>query len=333
MLEAKSREVDEALLELLNENPNPVPNLHEGMLYALGLDQPDSAARGKRVRPALCLIACEALGGDNRPALAFAMAVELMHNFFLVHDDIQDGDTTRRGRPSVWRQYGVAHGINIGDFLFTHVYLALGHPRLGVEDPALRCRLTDLLNFTLERTHVGQALDMNALQSSSITQEEYLEIVTNKTGYYLAAPMLAGAICAGAGEETLESLQRLGRYVGPVFQVVDDTIDLTHGKGRETTGSDIREGKRSWLVAHAAAHAAPEEREELFRILNLPREETGPAEVEKVRTIFDRTHAVEGSRNYCRELMAQAEKEARKLPEPLQKSLWPLFTALLERKK
>ena len=287
LLDEKSAWVDRALEQFLRSDPRDVPNLHDGVLYALGLDQRDPAIRGKRIRPALCLITCEALGGDTQKALPFAMAIELMHNFFLVHDDIEDGDQFRRGRPSVWKRYGLAHAINIGDFLFTKVFAAFLSRRAdtdgaetdgagtasaetagagtdgvtnsapsGVEDLPLQFALCRLLVETLEYTHVGQAQDINALRSRDITIEQYLEIVTNKTGYYLAAPMLGGAMVAGASPQTLEAIRNLGKCVGPVFQIVDDSIDLTHGKGRETVGSDVREGKRSYLVAWAASKAS-----------------------------------------------------------------------------
>jgi geranylgeranyl pyrophosphate synthase len=183
LLDEKSTIADQALESFLRSDPQPVENLHDGVLYALGLDQPDPAIRGKRIRPALCLIACEALDGDVEKALPFAMAVELMHNFFLVHDDIEDGDQFRRGRPSAWKHYGLAHAINIGDYLYTKVFAAFLSRPVSPEELPLQFALYRLLVDTLDRTHVGQAQDINALRRSDITLEQYLEIVTNKTGY------------------------------------------------------------------------------------------------------------------------------------------------------
>jgi geranylgeranyl pyrophosphate synthase len=371
LLDQKSADVDRALEAFLRSDPRDVPNLHDGVLYALGLDQQDPAIRGKRIRPALCLITCEALDGDAQKALPFAMAIELMHNFFLVHDDIEDGDQFRRGRPSVWKRYGLAHAVNIGDFLFTKVFAAFLSRRAdtdgggtdgvtdsapsGVEDLALQFALCRLLVETLEYTHVGQAQDINALRSRDITIEQYLEIVTNKTGYYLAAPMLGGAMVAGASPQTLEAIRNLGKCVGPVFQIVDDTIDLTHGKGRESVGSDVREGKRSYLVAWAASKASaaaganvspserkvspserevsPSERDEMFRILDLPREETTAEHVAWVRALFDRVGAIEAGRAHCRALMDQAHAVMSAAPARLRDTLLALFEALLDRKK
>src|SRR5690606_28602934 len=116
--------VDKTLREIITPQKSPIRNLDDGMAYALGLDD-EQANAGKRIRPLLCLLVCKELSGDARPALPFAAAIELMHNFCLVHDDIEDGDEMRRGRPAVWKQYGLPHAINIGDYLFTKVFEAL----------------------------------------------------------------------------------------------------------------------------------------------------------------------------------------------------------------
>jgi geranylgeranyl pyrophosphate synthase len=333
LLDDASARVDSALETFLQKDATAVENLHDGLLYSLGLDQEDPAIRGKRIRPALCLIACECLGGKGEAALPFGMAVELMHNFFLVHDDIQDGDPFRRGRPSAWKRYGIAHSINIGDFLFTKVFDAFLSGADAVPDLNLQFSLLKLLVETLEYTHIGQAQDMNALRRRDMTLEDYLEIVTNKTGYYLAAPMLGGAQIAGATPETLEALRQLGKFVGPVFQIVDDTIDLTHGKGRDTVGSDIREGKRSYLAVYAASKATPEEREELYDILDLPREETSRAHIQRVAAIYEKYGAIEAGQAYCKQLMEQAHAAMQNTPERLRDTMLAIFDHMLERKK
>lgn len=333
MLDNASAKVDNALEQFLRKDPAAVENLHDGLLYSLGLDQEDPAIRGKRIRPALCLITCESLGGSADAALPFAMAVELMHNFFLVHDDIQDGDPFRRGRPSAWKRYGIAHSINIGDFLFTKVFDAFLSGAQVKPDLNLQFALLKLLVETLEYTHIGQAQDMNALKRRDMTLDDYLEIVTNKTGYYLAAPMLGGAIIAGAKPETLDALRQLGKYVGPVFQIVDDTIDLTHGKGRDTVGSDIREGKRSYLAVYTAAQASPDEARELYDILDLPREKTSKKCIERVASLYRKYGAIEAGQAYCKQLMCEAHAVMAGTPENLRDTMLAIFDGMLERKK
>lgn len=330
-VEAKCALVESAL-EAFARRDAPVANLDDGMAYALGLDLPDRHARGKRIRPALCLLTCEALGGEVQQALPFALAIELMHNFFLVHDDIEDGDEFRRGRPSVWKRYGLAHGINIGDYLLTKVFAAFLTSRAQLT-PDLRTALLQLTVETLEHTHAGQALDMNARARNHVTMAEYLEIVANKTGYYLAAPMVGGALVAGAESQVVEAVRAFGRQVGPVFQIVDDVIDLTEGKGRESVGSDIREGKRSFLVAYTEARASEAERRRMFEVLDLPREATGNAEVQEVAALFARYGAVEAARASCREMMDQARTALAPAPERLRQVLVEVFEDLLERKR
>jgi geranylgeranyl pyrophosphate synthase len=309
----------------------PVANLNDAMAYALGTDVADPLQRGKRIRPVLCLLSAEALGAPLARAEPFALAIELMHNFCLVHDDIEDGDTMRRGREAVWVKYGLAHGINVGDYLLVHAMKVLAEsnpPGLG---DAARVRLMQLLAHTLDRTHVGQALDIGARADRELTVERYLEIVREKTGFYLAAPIQGGAIAAGAGEEVVAAVGEMAALLGPLFQIADDIIDLTHGKGREAVGSDIREGKRSFLVAHAAASCGQEDRERLFDILDRPRAETASTDVDWVAELFERHGAVEAGREHCRRLYTESRTRLAQLPAPLARTLGPVFESLTER--
>ncbi len=323
-----SPQVDEALSALIRREEQ-VENLHDGVLYALGLDQPDPASRGKRLRPVLCLVTAESLGASVDAAMPFALAIELFHNFALVHDDIEDGDQMRRGRPTTHRRYGIPQAINIGDYFICKVLdtMVNGEPW----DPATRLRLLRLMSEIADHTHIGQCLDMNARASRSFTREDYLRIVREKTGYYLAAPMLGGAIIAGAGEPVLAPLRRLGHAVGPLFQVVDDVIDLTEGKGRGEVGSDIREGKRSYLVAAAGELSTPSERERMYDILDKPRGETSSDDVAWVAGLFRRCGALDDARRYCESLRAEAVEATGPLPEPLRGRLIEATEALTRR--
>lgn len=324
-----SRMVDEALAAECARTEH-VPRLHEGMVYALGLDQEDAAARGKRIRPVLCLMTTRALGHDPAAALPFACAIELLHNFALVHDDIEDGDTQRRGRESVHVRYGLAHGINIGDYMLGRVFRLL-HEAPGLK-PELRAGLLTILDETLERLFAGQAMDIEARTRPRFTMAEYVDLVDRKTGSYLAAPLLGGALTAGAGEEILDALRRLGSALGPLFQVKDDLIDLTSSKGRGQHGNDIREGKRSYLVAAVAEKASAAGRERLFAILDKPREETTHEDVEAVMALFREHGAVEDAERYCQELQARAGKALAPLPVELAEML-RIATAVLANRK
>jgi geranylgeranyl pyrophosphate synthase len=325
-----SRELEDTLRAIISVDDSPIPNLDDALEYALGLDS-DSTGQGKRLRPLLCLLVAEQLGGHRTHAMPFAAAIELMHNFCLVHDDIEDGDEYRRGRPAVWVRYGLAHAINIGDYLFTKIFAALlsGTDRLSEQK---LIRFFALMTATLDHTHRGQALDINA-RTKRISIDDYLKIVKEKTGYYLAAPLIAGALSADAPQEIEESLSRYGLFIGPMFQIRDDLIDLTHGKGRNEIGSDIREGKRSFMVAYTCEHASSSALEQLFEILDKPREKTTPEDVSRAIGIFERCGALREAERICEQLKAQALAALDPIPHKLKSSLAAVTEYLAGRTK
>lgn len=325
--------IDEELERFIRREEQ-VPGLHDGMLYAMGLDLPPEKRLGKRVRPVLCLLSARALGANERLALPFALAIELMHNFALVHDDIEDGDTMRRDRPSTHVRFGIAHGVNIGDYLLCKVLTALLGEREAGLGPERTLALIRLMSETLDHTHIGQALDIGARGKSQFTLEEYLRLVREKTGYYLAAPLLGGAIVAGANAEVLERLARLGHALGPLFQIRDDLIDLTRGKGRGgEIGSDIREGKRSFCVVHAAGQLAVRDRKRLFVILDKPRVKTTKSDIDWVLSQFAATGAVDAAQDACDEFQRKANDEIEHLPDPLRPALQEMVARLARRER
>lgn len=322
---------DELRAYVAAASADPVDNLHEAMTYSLGTDIENPALRGKRIRPVLCLLTAESLGAPLEAAMPFALSIELMHNFALVHDDMEDGDIMRRGRDAAWVKYGPAHAINIGDYLLVHTTRALtdwGPASLSVE---ARFELLKLIASALDHTHIGQALDMNARMSRAITIGDYLRIVREKTGYYLAAPIQGGAIVAGAEAGILGNIGRMAQFLGPMFQIIDDIIDLTQGKGREAIGSDIREGKRSYLVAYTAEKCSPAEAARLFDILDTPRAETTAAMIAEVIELFARYNSIEAGRIYCNELYDESCKILATLPKQLGEPLGDLFEMLVHR--
>lgn len=298
-----SRLVDQRLAETLPRRPGEV--LFDALDYHL-------STGGKRLRPALCLLTCEALGGRTEDALDFAVAVELLHNMFLVHDDVEDGDEVRRDRPALWVKYGLAHAVNAGDYLLGAAYQAVLR---APGDPARRCRLLDAFNATVLRTIEGQALDIASRADPNWTVEAYRHMVELKTGWYLSLGMVGAAILAGAGDAAVAHLEAFGRCAGPAFQVRDDVLDLTPGKGRGgQIGSDVREGKASILYAHALQAAAPDERERLVAIMARPRPETTDADVAWVLDLYRRTGALEFARRFSEDLLREAKAHIAALP-------------------
>lgn len=284
---------------------------------------------GKRIRPALCLMVCEAFGGDSDRALHFAAAVELLHNMLLVHDDIADGDTVRRNKPAVWVQYGLGNGVNVGDYLLARGLRAV---MMSPVDVPTRMKLLEAYVETFERTVEGQALDINFRCNERFTVEDYLRMAILKTGHYLVVGMIGGALVAGAPEAVLQCLRKLGANLGPAFQVRDDLIDLTAGKGRGgVKGSDVREGKPSILYAHALAHSLPAESERLLEILRKPREQTTDDDVSWVIGLYDRCGSLKFAQQTADRLIAEAVAELDSLPVEQQPGLRRIIGYIAER--
>ena len=236
---------------------------HLGFTDAQGRAASEPA--GKRIRPALALWACEALGGDPAWALPAAVAVELIHNFTLIHDDIQDGDQLRRHRPTVWTIWGTEQGINAGDGMFANALSGLLAPE---PRPGRRMRAAHLLSAAVVQVVEGQCLDLSLEGRAGAPQATYLRLVTMKTGALLGASLAAGAVLAGARQDVVRRFDAAGRLLGLAFQVRDDWLgtwgdpQLT-GKGRS---GDLRRRKLTYPVVAAYEVATPAPRKELRRL-------------------------------------------------------------------
>ena len=213
-----------------------------------------SATGGKRVRPALVLLATQAVHGDVEAALPVACAIEDFQSAALIHDDIADKSELRRGEPCLYRRLGTGLAINVGDAALVHTIGRICHG--NTYDETTRLRLLDALISMQEHTLEGQALDLGWTQENrwDITPDEYLFMATSKTAYYSAAyPLLCGAIVGGGTAEQRSALEAFGLKAGLAFQLQDDLLNLvgdakTQGKDFR---SDITEGKRTLLVVKA----------------------------------------------------------------------------------
>ncbi len=296
-------------------------NLHDAIWYHL-----DSG--GKRIRPVLAILTCESLGGDLRKVIPFAAACEILHNWLLVHDDIEDGDRTRRNRPAAWVKYGLAHGVNVGDFMSEKVYEMIINSDL---DETTKLRLIKEIVETCEKTAEGQALDMNLRKNNDPSEEEYMEMIELKTAWYLTLPMVGGAIIAGKPELT-DKIREFGMKVGPAFQIADDLLDLTKGKGRGETGSDIKEGKRSIMAVHCSSKCDPKEKKKLFAVLNKSREKTSKKDVIFVKKLFEKNHSLDYAKNKAKSLVEEGKRITSDMPGELMRILDQFSEYLVERK-
>lgn len=220
--------------------------------YVMGWeDESGRPARtgGKRIRPALCLFAAEAFGADPAAAMPGAVAVELVHNFSLVHDEIQDHDMERHHRPTTYARFGEAQAINVGDFIFTRAVAALTS---GPGDQGKRLAALGVLNDAIERMIAGQWEDLSFESREQVTVDEYLAMVAGKTGALLAAPLEIGAILAGASAEESAIIGRWGAHVGAAFQAHDDYLGIWGNPeltGKSNT-NDIARRKKTLPVVH-----------------------------------------------------------------------------------
>lgn len=249
-------DIDGELRSSLRDGGNLAP-FYGMMRYHLGWVnerfQPASADVGKRLRPTLCLLSAEAAGGDYHRALPAAAAVELVHNFSLIHDDIEDRSNERRHRATVWRLWGEPHAINAGDGLLMVARLAL-HRLLeqGVSGETV-LSLARSFDETCLALCQGQYLDMSYEERTDVTVEMYLEMTGGKTAALISYSAFAGALLGADDARLADSYRRFGRELGLAFQIVDDVLGIwgaptVTGK---PAAEDILSKKKSLPVVYA----------------------------------------------------------------------------------
>ncbi len=227
------------------------------MRYHLGWQDGDGALGGKLVRPLLCLCACEAVGGDVETVLPLAAALELLHNFSLIHDDIEDESPRRHGRDTLWRAFGVPLAVNAGDGMFALAHVAL-HRLLDVGVDASRfTAVSRLLDTASLRLCEGQHLDLALEERLDVTAADYLTMVSGKTAALIAASAACGALVGEASPPVVGAFEQFGEKLGLAFQVRDDILGIW-GASAETgkpTGDDVRARKKSFPAVYALENA------------------------------------------------------------------------------
>lgn len=286
----------ESGLQNLDLPPKP-ESLYKPQRYIL-------SGSAKRIRPVLVLIGCGMTGGDPKKALPAALAVELLHNFTLIHDDIMDEADSRRGRDAVHVKWDLPVAILAGDSMFVQAYR-----QLGLLDPAIDFRkmihiFTEGINHVCE----GQALDMEFESRDNVTAQEYLEMIAGKTGALISASLQMGALAGGAADEQLEPLKEAGESLGLAFQVQDDLLDVTADpqKFGKKQGGDICEGKKTILMLTTLERCTTDERE---RITNAIAE--GPLSEEMIQWVsglFHQYEAIKTAKEMMDTYYAKAEK-------------------------
>ncbi|HUQ43454.1 MAG TPA: polyprenyl synthetase family protein [Candidatus Limnocylindria bacterium] len=251
------------ILRLIEGSDPATAGVYEMCRYHLGLD--GSGSSGKRMRPLLGLLAYASITGDHQRALPGAAAVELGHNFSLVHDDIEDDDRERRHRPTLWAMHGIPQAINTGDMLFSLSRVALHRlTDLGFSDHTV-LRLMRLYDETCVALCEGQYMDIwMAEHDEGLSVERYFDMIGRKTAALIAASIEAGAVLATEDEAVIGGYRAFGWDLGIAFQLNDDLLGIW---GRElATGkepSDVPRKKKTLPVIYAFEHASPEDRARL----------------------------------------------------------------------
>jgi geranylgeranyl diphosphate synthase, type II len=269
---------------------------------------------GKGLRAALCFATCAALGGSRLQALNSAVAIELLHNAFLVHDDVQDGSEVRRGHPTLLKEHGVPIAVNVGNATNLIALRRLMENRsiLGVQASWQIMEETErMMTYSLE----GQAIELGWIRDNvcDLTERDYMKMCLKKTSWYsFIYPMRVGALVARPAQLKTEQFCRLGWYFGAAFQIQDDILNLTgdyHKYGKEIAG-DLWEGKRTLMLIHTLQCAGAREKARLRRFLAKPRVDRTAQEVEWVYRQLERNKSIGYARRSARQLAGAALLEA-----------------------
>ena len=267
---------------------------------------------GKRLRPALCLASCAAVGGKKTDALHAATAIEMFHNFTLIHDDIEDCSMMRRGKPCMHIRHGLPLALNAGDGLFMMVWreaLLVD----GKRSLAAQRRLLAAFTHVLE----GQAIELGWYQKNKwdINEKEYYKMVAGKTGALIAASCEVGAFLGGADEKTCRALSRFGMEIGIGFQIIDDALNLVgdEKKYKKEIGGDIQEGKRTLMTIWALKRLPKKQSKELDIILR--KKNKSERDITRAIALIHQSGAIGSAIAYAEQLVESAMDELACLKE------------------
>jgi geranylgeranyl diphosphate synthase, type II len=258
---------------------------------------------GKAIRPALCLATCQAFGGTEHDALGPAVAIEMLHNAFLVHDDVADGSARRRGRPTLSAEYGAGLALNAGDALAILANHVVRRHARGL-DAALADRLLEEFDTMALRTLEGQATELGWQRDAvaDLEPEDYLDLIMHKTCWYTTIhPLRVGALLGSDGRADLRPMVRFGFHLGAAFQIQDDLLNLVGDEalyGKEING-DLREGKRTLVLIHLVGQAEGPDRTIVDRYLRMCPAERTPDVIREIRSLMAAYGSIEFTRAYA----------------------------------
>lgn len=302
-LEARKDIIEKEIDELFEDKDNH--QLWKSMAY-----YPESG--GKKLRPFLTMVSTGAFGQSEEKAIPYGLALELVHNFTLVHDDIMDQDELRRGKPTLYQEVGDAHAINAGDGLFALAFNVLS--KTEVEGDKIR-ELLDELSSSVIKIAEGQEEDLSFEEGFDIKEEDFIQMIEKKTAYLFRASTRGGAIIAGCDEQEIERMGEYARKMGIAFQLQDDYLDLVGDEGKigKDVGSDIKEGKRTLMVIKALSELSSEDGGSLIEILE--NEDNPKSEIEEAIDLLEKAGAIEYSKNLAETYAKEAKEKLKDLPD------------------
>ncbi|HEY3316797.1 MAG TPA: polyprenyl synthetase family protein [Coriobacteriia bacterium] len=300
-LNRRAKLIDRYLAGFFTDGANP-----DMRRYLYGPLAAFSDNAGKRHRPLICLLACEAVGGDPDRAMTSAAAIEHFHTAALVHDDIEDSSLTRRDEPCMHVREGLGVAINAGDLALSLVTGTVLEDE-GLDDRTKLRVLKELVDMTT-RTIEGQALDIGWARDDrfDLTVDDYLTMANHKTAYYSGAvPLAVGAIVGGGTEEQIALLRDFGMAAGLAFQIQDDVLNLvgTREATKKDFRSDLAEGKRTLVAIHALQEST--RRERLLEILS--KRTSDPSELAEAVDIMRETGSIDFAHSYAERLILEAK--------------------------
>lgn len=286
---------------------------------------------GKRVRPLLCLLACRLYSDNIATALPIARALEVFHNFTLLHDDLMDKSPIRRGQPTVYRKWNDNTAILSGDAMSIEAYRSLE----GIENPQLLFKVLPFFNKMAIEICKGQQYDMDFEVREHVSVAEYIEMIRLKTAVLLGAALRLGALSAGAYDSDAQILDEVGQALGLAFQIQDDYLDVygdekTFGK---PIGGDIMNGKKTLMLLYTQAKLEREDRVELDRLMQLGQEHK-EERISGVRHLYDKAGTPIYAQHEIERLTQEALTKLRGLglKQERLEPLYQLFDKLTTRK-
>jgi geranylgeranyl diphosphate synthase type II len=269
---------------------------------------------GKGLRSALCFAACRALGGNERQALNSAVAIELFHNAFLIHDDVQDESVRRRNGPTLHSEHGVGIAVNVGNGTNLLALRRLMENR-EILGPQLSWHVMEETERMLRHSLEGQAIELAWIRDNTdgLDEKDYLHMCLKKTSWYsFIYPLRVGALIAEGGELEAERFCKFGWYFGAAFQIQDDILNLTGTYaryGKEICG-DLCEGKRTLMLIHLLSHCAAKERRQIKQFLAKKRGARECAEIVWLHDLMKRHGSIDFARRAARQFAGAALLEA-----------------------